>query len=170
MDIILYKVAEGYVINTSNGIIHAAIGRNGLVTAQEKREGDSKTPIGTWKMRAIFFRPDRITLPQSQLPITAITQDMGWCDDAQSSYYNQQIGLPFSASHEKMWREDSAYDIVIPLGYNDDPPQANRGSAIFFHLLHEGKNYTAGCVAINLQSMLHLIPELTSESHIKISS
>ena len=30
-----------------------------------------------------------------------------------------------------MWRDDGAYDLVVPLGYNDAPPEPGRGSAIF---------------------------------------
>ena len=59
----------------------AAIGKHGLITAADKREGDGKTPIGRWPLRCIYYRPDRITLPPSALNTIAITHDMGWCDD-----------------------------------------------------------------------------------------
>ena len=37
----------------------ASIGRNGLVAADAKREGDGKSPIGIWPMRSLFFQIGR---------------------------------------------------------------------------------------------------------------
>jgi len=44
------------------------------------------------------------------------------------------------------------------LGHNDAPPVPGRGSAIFFHL-SEGRP-TAGCVAVERDDMLRLLPLL----------
>jgi L,D-peptidoglycan transpeptidase YkuD (ErfK/YbiS/YcfS/YnhG family) len=146
----------------------AAIGRNGLIDADKKREGDGKTPIGIWPLRCLYYRPDRLTLPSCSLTTAPITKEMGWCDDPGHSSYNQLVDLPFGGSHEAMWRDDHAYDIVIPLGYNDLAPEAGRGSAIFMHLLHDGKNETAGCIAIPRDQMLAILPEVTTSSVITV--
>ena len=48
--------------------------------------------------------------------------------------------------------------MIVVLGHNDAPPVAGRGSAIFFHL-SEGRP-TAGCVAVEREDMLRLLPLL----------
>ena len=55
---------------------------------------------------------------------------MGWCDDPKSNFYNQQIKLPTKYSHEKLYRNDSLYDLIVVLNYNIDPIIKNKGSAI----------------------------------------
>ena len=60
-----------------------------------------------------------------------ITKKMGWCDDAKSKQYNRLIKLPFNYSHEKIWRNDNIYDIILVLDFNMSPIRKNKGSAIF---------------------------------------
>ena len=152
------------------GDVHcpAAIGKNGMVAAEDKREGDLKTPIGVWPLRCLYFRADKITLADCSLKMIPITKDMGWCDAAEHDDYNKEVALPFDASHEKMWRDDHAYDLVIPMGYNDENPMSGKGSAIFFHLLHDGKDHTAGCVAIAREDMLAILPHITTQTVVRI--
>ena len=88
-----------------------SIGRHGFT--EDKLEGDEKTPIGCFRFRQAFYRPDRIKAPTTSLPISPITPDCGWCDDADSPSYNKYITKPFSASHEEMWMERALYDLVI---------------------------------------------------------
>lgn len=152
------------ILTLADLTVKAAIGRHGLIGAKNKIEGDGKTPIGQWPIRKIYFRPDRVSLPPVMVETTAITRNMGWCDDPDHPLYNQEVSLPFEASHEVLWRDDHAYDVMIPLGYNDDPPVAGRGSAIFFHILHEGRHYTEGCVAIGCDDMLTVLTYLTADS------
>ena len=167
-EITVHYVDNQVMLHAGDVTCPAAIGRSGLTRAEDKREGDGKTPIGAWPLRCLYFRPDRIMLPVSGLISYEITPQMGWCDDAGHHDYNKEVTLPFSASHEKMWRDDHAYDLVIPLGYNDQDPVSGKGSAIFFHLLHEGKEVTAGCVAIPRDEMLAIIPHLSSETVVRI--
>ena len=103
--------------------LHAAccIGLNGL--ALDKTEGDYCTPIGTWPFRRVFYRADKQDTPLTQLPLTRITKQMGWCDDPKDNdNYNKLVELPYLYSHEKLWRGDDLYDIIVELGYNDRPP------------------------------------------------
>jgi L,D-peptidoglycan transpeptidase YkuD (ErfK/YbiS/YcfS/YnhG family) len=133
-----------------------AIGRAGALPASAKHEGDGATPLGTWPLRRLFWRPDGQAEPSTQLETQAIQPDMGWCDDPASPAYNRLVVLPFTASHEKMWRDDHLYDLVIELGYNDSPPEPGRGSAIFLHLAHPDYRPTEGCVAVDRATFLDL--------------
>ena len=128
-----------------------ALGRAGVKTADQKREGDGASPIGVWPIRKVLYRPDKFrdgAAPQTALPLEAIARDDGWCDDPEDKAYNRPIKLPFMGSFEKMWRDDHLYDIVVVLGHNDDPPKPYFGSCIFMHLAKEGYLPTEGCVAL----------------------
>jgi L,D-peptidoglycan transpeptidase YkuD (ErfK/YbiS/YcfS/YnhG family) len=164
MHLTLHTRDAGFILDASGKEIPAVVGRSGLIEASMKREGDGKTPRGSWPLREVLFRPDRITLPDTRLETRSLSPEDGWCDDPASSSYNCHVSLPFDASHEKLWRKDHAYDVIIPLGYNDDPAEAGRGSAIFFHCLEQGRHHTDGCVAINVEAMQALLPHLTPES------
>ncbi len=141
-------------------IFPCTIGKNG--PTDHKREGDGKTPLGSFPLRELYYRADRISLPapHASLNVIPVTRNMGWCDDPDHLSYNRPVILPFEASYEMLWREDHRYDIIIPLGYNDDPPISGRGSAIFFHIMADDGSGTEGCVAVTLEDMLFLLPHL----------
>ncbi len=143
-----------------------AFGRSGLT--HEKTEGDGATPVGAWPLRQLFHRPDRPQPPETKLPATQISTDSGWCDDPHHKDYNQLVTLPFTASHERLWRDDGLYDLMIPLGYNDTSIVPGKGSAIFFHLARENYQPTEGCVAIADADMRKLLPFLSPETLMQI--
>ena len=159
---------KNFIFTFNGHMVKVGLGKAGITAEDKKREGDGKTPIGTYPLRQVYYRPDRVTLPPVMLEAIPITPDMGWCDDHHHPDYNRLIRLPFEGSHEKMWRDDNAYDVVIPLGYNDDPPHPGLGSAIFFHILHEGRDHTEGCVAIPADVMLDILPKLTPDTKMEI--
>lgn len=145
-----------------------AVGRNGLT--ENKREGDLGTPKGSFALRACYYRPDRITPPpETQLPLIALSPNDGWCDDPKHELYNKPVKLPFDASHEKLWRDNHAYDLIIPLGYNDGPIVPGKGSAIFWHLAQPDWRGTEGCVAIEKEVMLGLLPRLNERTQLIIT-
>lgn len=125
-----------------------ALGREGVCAAAKKREGDGRTPAGLWPVRAVWWRPDRSPAPETALPTRPITPHDGWCDDPADPAYNRPVRLPYPSSAERLWREDGVYDLVVELGYNDDPVVPGAGSAIFLHLVRPGFLPTEGCVAL----------------------
>jgi L,D-peptidoglycan transpeptidase YkuD (ErfK/YbiS/YcfS/YnhG family) len=139
-------------------VIRCALGAGGIV--YRKREGDGGTPAGRWRLRSGFFRSDRMGRPLSALPLVELHDNHGWCDDPSSSSYNKFVVLPFLQRHERLWRDDQLYDIVIILNYNMIPRRKSRGSAIFFHLASENFSATAGCIAISQRDMRRLLPRL----------
>ena len=134
-----------------------AIGRAGVVAAERKREGDGASPVGAWPMRRLLYRADRLAPPETGLPVTAIAEDDGWCDDPQDSAYNQPVQLPYAASHERLWRDDDIYDLIVVLGHNDAPVRPGQGSAIFLHCARPGFTPTEGCVALAPDTLLRLL-------------
>lgn len=143
--------------DTADWAIPCAVGRGGI--GNKRTEGDGITPVGIWPMRQLWWRSDRHPQPETGLSIRNIQPDDGWCDDPAHPEYNRRIKRPFSASHEEMWRHDHAYDLVVELGYNDQPVMPGAGSAIFWHLAQPDWRPTAGCVAVDQASMLWLLTQ-----------
>ncbi|HXF90845.1 MAG TPA: L,D-transpeptidase family protein, partial [Candidatus Nitrosotenuis sp.] len=133
-----------------------------------KVEGDGATPQGQFPLREVYFRADHLTKPETLLPTTPLSPDMGWCDDPDHPLYNQRITRPFSARHEELWRQDHIYDVIVVIGYNDRPAIPYKGSAIFLHLARFNYEPTAGCVAVSLPDMLEILKTVTLETQITI--
>ena len=125
--------------------VPCAIGRAGIVAA--KREGDGGTPRGAFRLIALWRRPDRRPA-RCALPTIAMRRTDGWCDDPGHRLYNRPVKLPFSASHERMWRSDGLYDLVVDIAWNRGPVVRGLGSAIFIHAARPDFSPTAGCVAL----------------------
>lgn len=140
-------------------VVPCALGQAGI--KQDKREGDHATPAGKFRLLSGFFRDDRGPRKASLLPMRRISQRDGWCDDPQSALYNRRVILPSAARHEKLWRTDGLYDLVIVLDFNIHPRQKNRGSAIFLHCCRQGYAPTEGCVALRPADLRRLLPRLS---------
>ncbi|GHF15345.1 hypothetical protein GCM10017044_06860 [Kordiimonas sediminis] len=137
-----------------------ALGAGGVIPQDDKEEGDGATPAGIYPFRRIYYRPDMVEEPVSLYNTKPIRPDMGWCDDVASKYYNKPVGLPFAASHEKLWRDDNLYNIIVVLGHNDAPTVPGKGSAIFMHIAREGYTPTRGCIALSEDDLTRMIRQL----------
>ena len=144
----------------------AALGRTGIRAL--KREGDGGTPLGRLSVRQVFYRADRIARPRTRLPVHAIRDHDGWCDDPTSCSYNRLIRLPSRRSAEGLKRADRLYDLVLVLGYNDLPRVKGKGSAIFVHLARPGFTPTDGCIALSRHDMQMLLAQVTRGTQIVI--
>ena len=145
-----------------------ALGAGGV--REDKVEGDAATPAGEYPLRRIYFRNDRLVLPKVRLPARPIGEHDGWCDDPQSPAYNRLVRIPNDSSHEKMWREDGLYDLLVVVGYNDDPPEGEWGSAIFLHIARDDMSPTRGCVALARADLLELVTLLGPETRLRVLS
>jgi L,D-peptidoglycan transpeptidase YkuD (ErfK/YbiS/YcfS/YnhG family) len=92
----------------------------------------------------------------------------GWVDEPADANYNRLVSLPYPASAEQMWREDELYDALVVIGYNIDPIVPGAGSAIFLHVATPVFTTTAGCIAVQKQVLLGLLPQLGPGSKITI--
>lgn len=137
---------------------------------EDKVEGDAATPAGTFPLRHIYFRNDRLVLPKVRLPARPIDEHDGWCDDPRSTSYNRLVRIPNEWSHERMWRDDELYDLVVVVGYNDDPPEGEWGSAIFLHLARPDYAPTRGCVAFARDDLLDLVTLIGPETRLQTLS
>lgn len=160
-DIIIYSSGE---LVWKDKRFKCALGRGGI--SKDKKEGDGTTPTGCFLVRKVFYREDRLVKPITNLPAQVLTPEDGWCDDLNDSNYNKHVKLPYPASHENLWREDNLYDIIVVLGYNDDPPVSGKGSAIFMHVARPDYSPTAGCIALSLPDLLELLEELNTDNKV----
>lgn len=165
MDIV---VSSSGVLKWNGKEYKCAIGKNGMT--QEKSEGDGTTPIGCFPIREVLYRADKLPKPVTDLPISIIQKNDGWCDEIDDSNYNKKITLPFSVHHENLWRNDTLYDIVVILGYNDDPVVSGKGSAIFMHIARQSYSPTEGCIALSVQDLISILETISPETRVCIES
>jgi L,D-peptidoglycan transpeptidase YkuD (ErfK/YbiS/YcfS/YnhG family) len=164
---IALMVVSGGFLSWPGGRMRAALGKGGLTTS--KREGDGATPVGMFPLRDLWYRADRLPAPpKTDLGLRIIGQDEGWSDDPRDPLYNRAVRLPHPFGHETMWREDGVYDLVVPLGYNDDPVVPGLGSAIFFHCATPDYAPTHGCIAIARDDLLTILAGCGPETWLDI--
>tara|TARA_B110000967_G_scaffold182943_1_gene201245 strand:+ start:1177 stop:1668 length:492 start_codon:yes stop_codon:yes gene_type:complete len=147
--------------------IKCALGKRGITS--KKKEGDGKTPIGTYKLNSIFYRKDRISKIKTTLKKIVIKKNMGWCDDVTSKHYNKMIRFPFNLSAEKLWLENNIYDVIIVINYNLKPVIKNKGSAIFLHIAKRNFLQTEGCIAITKKNIILLASKINNNTKITVS-
>ena len=142
-----------------------SIGKKGV--SLNKKEGDFKTPKGIFSLGTLFYRKDKITKIFTKLKKIPIKKNMGWCNDINSNLYNKLINTNLKVNHEKMFRKDSKYDLVISINYNTKKIIQNKGSAIFIHLTEDYKK-TQGCIALKKKDLLILLKLINKKTKIKI--
>lgn len=147
-------------------LFRCCVGKNGIT--KNKIEGDKKTPSGIYNIENLYYRKDRIRLPKNKIKNIPILKQMGWCNDiSDKDNYNNLIINNKKLSHEKLYRKDYKYDILIPIKYNFNKKVLGKGSCIFLHIT---KNYkpTAGCIAISKKDFLIMVKIIKKNSKIKI--
>jgi len=143
-----------------------SIGKNG--TTKDKKEGDKKTPKGSFEIENLYFRKDRKEKPSTLLKCIEIKKNMGWCDDIRfPNKYNKLFRIEKKIKHEKLKRKDYKYDFLIPIKYNFKKPVTGKGSCIFIHLSKDYKP-TAGCIALKEKDFLIMLKLIKKNSKIKI--
>ncbi len=147
--------------------LRCSIGKRGITS--NKKERDGKTPKGSFILKSIFYRKDKIFNLKSSLKKKVITKNMGWCDDATSKFYNKLIRFPFYKRAEKLWLKERMYDVIIIINYNLKPVVKNKGSAIFLHIAKKNYSPTRGCIAINKKDMFLLAKKINRKTKIIIN-
>ena len=164
MDLVVQPNKDRWCARFGARRLRCAVGRGGV--RRDKTEGDGATPAGCWPLRRVLYRPDRLVVPESRLPVSPISPGDGWCDEPSDIRYNRQVSLPYPARHERLWREDRIYDLIVVLGHNDNPPLPGAGSAIFLHVARDDYGPTEGCVALALPDLLFVLREVDTASRL----
>jgi L,D-peptidoglycan transpeptidase YkuD (ErfK/YbiS/YcfS/YnhG family) len=146
--------------------VPVALGWGGIKA--NKREGDGGTPRGTFRLRRLWWRADRVPRPMTHLPVRPITGADGWCEDPGDRRYNQPIRLMPGDPGDRLKRDDRLYDFIIEIDHNTRPRVAGRGSAVFVHVARPGFAPTAGCVALKPDALKRLIARAGPNTRIVI--
>ncbi len=149
------------------GPVGAFVGRGGV--GATKREGDGRTPAGTFTMSQAFGLQGN---PGTALPYRTVDAASYWVSDPASATYNTwqecSAGCSFNtALGEHLIGYASAYQHAVVIDYNRFPVSAGAGSAIFLHVSTGGP--TAGCVSVPAASLVALMRWLDPAQHPRIA-
>ena len=159
-------IKNKHTLQIDDFIFRCCIGKKGLTI--NKKEGDKKTPKGSFYIENLYFRKDRLNKPKTSLKCIEIKKNMGWCNDVNfPKKYNKLIKLNKNFKSEKLKRKDYKYDFFIPIKYNYNRPIKGKGSCIFIHLTKDYKP-TAGCVALAKKDFLIMLKLIKRRTKIKI--
>lgn len=132
----------------------AFVGKNGI---GKTREGDNKTPTGTFNLTIPFgIKAD----PGANGAYTQVTKYHYWCGTSGSELYNQLVDMRVTdrkctSSDEYLINYKGEYNYCMFVDYND-AGEAGKGSCIFLHCTGK-KDYTAGCIAVPEKVMQKII-------------
>ena len=153
------------IIMTTPGFI----GRNGLY---KEKEGDVKTPVGTFHFnRAFGIAPD----PGCRIDYVQVDDDTYWAGDScDRLHYNELVeleddpGLDTAAS-EHIVDYERQYQYCLNVSYNEEN-LPGLGSGIFLHCLGPVTPYTGGCIAIPEDQMLVVMQHVEPDCVVIINS
>lgn len=161
----LYQRKENLWLKTA-GPWPGVVGRTGVISAAEKKEGDGHTPAGLYRLGFAF---GKAKVSESNWPYRQMTSEDKWIDDPASPSYNQLVhGKTEAKSFEEMTPKSGAYDLGLVIEYNMKPVRAGKGSAIFLHIWKDANTGTAGCVALAKENVTSILKWLNAEAEAKI--
>ena len=144
--------------------LKCCIGKKGI--NPNKIEGDYSTPKGLFNLRKLYFRKDRVGIPNCKINKKNIKRDMAWCDDLKHKKYNEEIKIGNKNLKENLYRKDHKYDYIISISHNERKIPG-KGSAVFIHLTDNYKP-TAGCIALKKKDFEILLKLINNKTKIKI--
>jgi L,D-peptidoglycan transpeptidase YkuD (ErfK/YbiS/YcfS/YnhG family) len=134
------------------------VGKNGIV---KQKEGDLKTPIGTFNITKAFGIKEN---PGTKLKYIKVTKNLYACDE-NCKYYNQIIDskkTKHQCKGEHLIDYSPQYNYGLCIDFNSKNIYP-KGSNIFIHVKGK-KNYTAGCIAVDEESMITILKNATTKT------
>ncbi len=148
-----------------DGPFDVVFGKNGLIDAENKMEGDGKSPVGQFKLGKVYGHSDVL---KTKMKYEQISEDLEAVDDPKSKYYNQivrrsQVNNVDWNSSEKMHHIE-VYDVAIFIEHNWPSVRPFGGSAIFIHRWSKPGQGTGGCIAVTSSDLAKIIAWLDPAS------
>jgi L,D-peptidoglycan transpeptidase YkuD (ErfK/YbiS/YcfS/YnhG family) len=131
------------------------VGAKGIAPPGEKREGDGRTPTGTFGFDFMFgVKPD----PGVRYEFRRVTgPNIVWVEDSTSPFYNQWVDAnehPEEADEDNMYKP-GVYDYGAVINYNTKERTPGMGSGIFLHISRNRP--TAGCVSLSVEQVVKIL-------------
>lgn len=139
---------------------YCGYGKNGL--SLDKREGDMKSPIGSFPiLHAFGTKPN----PDTAMTYKDVTPKSYW--SGEQATYNTWVesDVPLAGEHLIDYYQ---YTYALAIGYNTDPVVWDRGSAIFFHCRSKDHWYTGGCISVTEPEMIQIVQQSHNGEYIII--
>ncbi len=153
VDVRLFEKTNGRWIQQARYL--GVIGHRGFAPEGQKREGDRKTPTGTYGFMTAWGYGAN---PGTRFHYRVVDDQDLFIDDPTHPDYNLWVRAPTTAkSFEKMKRSDSLYEFGLVLDYNTGPVVPGHGSAIFFHVWRNSNEGTEGCIAVARENAVRVL-------------
>ena len=137
-------------------------GENGL--AENKREGDHKTPIGAFPILYAFGSGDN---PGTSLEYKKITPN-SYLSGEKDATYNTWVESDVNLPHSEHLADYPQYKYALHIGHNSNPAEYGKGSAIFLHVKSHDRWATAGCLSVPDYVMKRILLQSHSGEYIII--
>ena len=144
----------------------ARVGYAGFAPPGQKREGDGRTPSGSFGFDFFF---GVLGNPGVQFPYRPVTgHNLVWDDDSSSPLYNQWVDTNTAnpGARPEAMDQTPVYDYGAVISYNMSPTVAGAGSAIFLHV--SGGGTTTGCVSLPTSELLSILRWLSPAAQPRI--
>ena len=143
----------------------AMVGYNGIARFGAKREGDGKTPSGSF---GFGFDFGVLANPGVAVSYRRARSYDFWDDDPASANYNEWVDTRYRSAGSQPEPMDNtpAYNYGAVIAYNT-ARVPGRGSAIFLHVSTGGS--TAGCVSLPQRRLLAVLRWLRPSDHPRIT-
>ncbi len=145
------------------------IGKKGL---EKTKEGDAKTPVGTFHFTRAFGIADD---PECGIDYYQVNEDDYWSGDQREGYhYNEMVNINDypdldTENSEHLVDYDREYQYCLNISYNEEGTPG-LGSAIFLHCMGPVKPYTGGCVALPKDQMVIVMQNVQKDCVVVIDS
>lgn len=149
-----------------NGALPVPHGQPGVPS---KREKDQRAPAGLFRIGILYgYAPE--SLPGLRLKSWKVTARDCWIDDPNHPSYNRHITVdpanpPPWYAKQRMRLGDFAYEFLLEIRHNADPPVPGHGSAIFFHIRRGPDKASHGCTTMARQDLVNLIRWLDARAN-----
>ena len=146
------------------------IGKKGM---DKEKEGDAKTPTGTYHFNYAFGINEDPGC--KAFSYRQVTEEDYWSGDQREGYkYNEMVSLKDypdldTENSERIMDYPSEYQYCLNISWNEEGTPG-KGSAIFLHCLGPIKPYTGGCVAIPKDQMITVMQNVNEDCVVVIDS
>jgi L,D-peptidoglycan transpeptidase YkuD (ErfK/YbiS/YcfS/YnhG family) len=147
------RIASGW--RTAFGPWSAYVGRKGVAPPGAKREGDGRTPSGTYGFDFFFgVQPD----PGVKFPYRVVTgPNIVWVEDPASPNYNRWVDKnteDVGNQSDSMYKQP-VYNYGAVVNYNTAARTPGLGSGIFIHVSRNAPS--AGCITLPVDQLLSVL-------------